>query len=100
MKFSDTDPTILAAQEAIWQRMSGGERPVLAREMSERARQFSLARLRAEHPSWSHRELMLELLRMAMDPEPLPPGTPMASGDPFKDILTFVELGLPCTKSS
>ena len=72
MSLSDTDPEILAAQRAIWQRMSGSEGYALARELSERVRQFTLAGLRNEHPEWSHRELMLELLRQAMIPEPLP----------------------------
>lgn len=73
MPLSDTDPEIRAAQEAVWQRMTGSQRYALTRELSERARQFTLADLRAEHPEWTHRELMLELLRLAMDPEPLPP---------------------------
>ncbi|MET0397592.1 MAG: hypothetical protein ABW277_12255 [Longimicrobiaceae bacterium] len=52
--------------------MTGDERLRLAVEMSVAARELTLARLRAQHPDWSDRELKRELLRYAFGSAPLP----------------------------
>jgi hypothetical protein len=70
---SDTSPEVQAIQDEIHRRMSGEEKLKLAMEMSDMARNFSLARLRAEHPEWTDWELKRELLRYAFGSEPWPP---------------------------
>ena len=69
---SDTSPEAAEIQAGIHRRMTGEERLRLAVEMSETARELALARLRAEHPEWSDRELKRELLRYAFGSAPLP----------------------------
>ncbi len=69
---SDTSPEAAEIQASIYRRMTGAERLRLAVEMSMAARELALARLRAEHPDWSDRELKRELLRYAFGPAPLP----------------------------
>ncbi|HEU0076594.1 MAG TPA: hypothetical protein VFQ76_03030 [Longimicrobiaceae bacterium] len=69
---SDTSPEAAEIQASIHRRMTGEERLRLAVEMSETARELALARLRAEHPDWSERELKRELLRYAFGSAPLP----------------------------
>lgn len=61
-------------QADILRRMTGEQRLRIAMDLSDSLRAMSLARLRSEHPEWSHRQLMIELLRLALLPEPLPPG--------------------------
>ena len=70
---SDTSPAAQAIQDEIHRRMSGEERLKLAMDMSDMARAFALARLRAEHPEWTEWELKRELLRYAFGSQPLPP---------------------------
>lgn len=70
---SDTSPAVQAIQDEIHRRMSGEERFRLAIEMSEMARAFAAARLRAEHPEWTDWEIKRELLRYAFGSEPWPP---------------------------
>lgn len=70
---SDTSPAAQAVQDEIHRRMSGEERLKLAMDMSDMARAFALARLRAEHPDWTDRELKRELLRYAFGDAPWPP---------------------------
>jgi hypothetical protein len=69
---SDTSPEAAEIQASIYRRMTGAERLQLALEMSETARELTLARLRAEHPDWSDRDLKRELLRYAFGSAPLP----------------------------
>jgi hypothetical protein len=69
---SDTSPEAAQIQASIHRRMTGEERLRLAVEMSVAARELTLARLRAQHPDWSDRELKRELLRYAFGSAPLP----------------------------
>lgn len=70
---SDTSPEAAAVQTGIYRRMTGEQRMKLAYEMSLMARELTLTRLRAQHPDWSHAELMREILRYAFGDQPLPP---------------------------
>ncbi len=70
---SDTSPEAAAIQASIHRRMTGEQRLELAYEMSVFARELAMARLRAEHPDWSDREIKRELLRYAFGSAPLPP---------------------------
>ncbi|HEX8273073.1 MAG TPA: hypothetical protein VF615_10575 [Longimicrobiaceae bacterium] len=69
---SDTSREAAEIQDGIHRRMTGAERLRLAVEMSIAARELTLARLRAQHPEWSDRELKRELLRYAFGSAPLP----------------------------
>lgn len=69
---SDTSPEAAEIQASIHRRMTGAERLRLAVEMSMTARELALARLRAQHPEWTDRELNRELLRYAFGSDPLP----------------------------
>lgn len=69
---SDTSPEAAEIQANIYRKMTGEERLRLAVEMSVAARELTLARLRAQHPEWSDRELKRELLRYAFGSTPLP----------------------------
>lgn len=68
----DTSPEAAEIQASIHRRMTGEQRLRLAVEMSVAARELTLARLRAQHPDWSDRELKRELLRYAFGSAPLP----------------------------
>ena len=73
---NDTPTHVQALQDAAWRRMTGAARLQLAFEMSALARSLSVARIRAEHPAWTERQVARELLRIAMLPEPLPEDLP------------------------
>lgn len=70
---TDTSSSAQAIQVDIHRRMSGVERLRLACEMSDAVRALALTRLRTAHPSWSERQLALELARAALAPRALPP---------------------------
>ncbi len=53
----DTHPDAHAVQLALYRRMSGERRVALMFEMSEDAREITLAGLRRQHPDWSEGEL-------------------------------------------
>ncbi len=74
MPVSDTTAEARALQLAIHRTMTGGQKIVLAFEMSMAARELNRARLRSEHPEWSDAEIARELLRLAFFPKPLPAG--------------------------
>ena len=67
-KASDTSAEAASVQASVHRRLSGAERLRIALDMSVTVRAFALARLRREHPGWSERELMLELVRIAFLP--------------------------------
>lgn len=73
MDMSDTSPAAQDIQDAIYRRMTGEERLLLAIEMSLAAREISWSRLRVQHPEWSEWELKRETLRYAFGSAPLPP---------------------------
>lgn len=64
---------VSGVQVQIHRRMSGAERLRLACEMSDAVRALALTRLRTAHPTWSERQLALELARAALAPRALPP---------------------------
>jgi hypothetical protein len=70
---NDTSATSAALQLSIHRKLTGAQRLQLALEMSHAVRELALTRLRAQHPDWSHFELLRELLRYAFYPDPLPP---------------------------
>lgn len=69
---SDTSPEAEEIQASIYRAMTGEQRLKLAMEMSEKARELALTRLRLEHPDWTEWELKRELLRYAFGNEPWP----------------------------
>jgi len=69
---SDTDPAAREVQLKVLRAMSGEQRLLLAIEMSEFARELSRAGIRQQHPEWSEKEVIRELLRRAFFPAPLP----------------------------
>lgn len=71
---SDTTPDVSRIQLDFYRRMTGAEKFQLAMRMSQLVREFATARIRRDHPSWSDREVKRELIRIALLPEPLPPG--------------------------
>lgn len=52
--------------------MSGEQRVIIALKMSEYARQFRKIRIREEHPHWSERQVIWEIIRLSFLPDPLP----------------------------
>jgi hypothetical protein len=70
---SDTSPEAAAMQLKIWRSMTGEQRVQIAMDMSEFARELTRARLRQEHPEWNEKQVMLEVIRLAFLPQPLPP---------------------------
>jgi hypothetical protein len=58
----DTTLDALAVQRAVLGRLSGPERARMAAEMSEDARELSLAGIRARNPSWSEARARCALL--------------------------------------
>jgi len=69
---SDTKPEIAEMQIQLFRSMTGGQRVLMGMEMSLLSREFTKAGIRREHPDWSEREVILELLRLAFFPKPLP----------------------------
>ena len=59
----DTTPEAWAVRLAVLRRLTGPQRVEIAIEMSEFVRELALAGLRREHPDWSEKELLLELMR-------------------------------------
>ena len=70
---SDTTPEATAIQTQILRRLTGEQRLTTAFEMSLLTRELCLTRLRQQHPDWTERGLMRELLRYAFESTPLPP---------------------------
>jgi hypothetical protein len=69
---SDTSPAAQAIQVEIHRRMTGEERLLLALEMSDFARELAAQRIRDDHPDWSPRLIIRELIRISLLPAPLP----------------------------
>lgn len=74
MPLTDTSSEAQALQFRILQLMSGEQRLLLAFEMSEFARELCKARIRKEHPEWTEKQVVRELIRLSFLPEPLPAG--------------------------
>jgi hypothetical protein len=69
----DTNPKIKAMQMEIRRSMSASKRLKVACEVSDLAQAFRKAGIKRDHPDWSEREVTIELLRLAFQPNPLPP---------------------------
>jgi hypothetical protein len=72
MPITDTSPEIREMQFRIYRAMSDEERSQLALEMTEFVREIAKAGIRRDHPDWTEWQVILELLRRALWPEPLP----------------------------
>jgi len=73
---SDTSPEAAAMQLRVLKSLSGEQRLLLALEMSDFARELTKAGIREQHPDWSEKEVVRELLRRIFFPEPLPAWVP------------------------
>jgi hypothetical protein len=65
-----TDDTADRLQLEYYRRLTGEQRLLLAYELSMTVRAFAAARLRGEHPDWTERDILRELIRIACLPEP------------------------------
>ena len=65
-----------ARQLEVLRRLPGSRRLEIALEMTDLAREFTKAGIRARHPDWPERQVNRELLRIAFFPAPLPEGLP------------------------
>ena len=72
MAISDTSPEIAAMQIEVRRKMSTQQRFRAAVELSDLAHEFRKAGIRMRHPEWSERQIVMELLRLAFLPDPIP----------------------------
>ena len=72
MSLSDTPPEIVKKQFEIWRRMTDEQRLDIAIEMSLLVRDLQKQALRREHPDWSEKQVIREVLRLTLLPQPLP----------------------------
>lgn len=72
MATDDTLPEIREIQLEIHRRMTPAERFDRWAELCDLTRDFARAGIRAAHPEWSEGEVVCELVRRALDPEPVP----------------------------
>jgi hypothetical protein len=72
MHLSDTSPEIEAMQLAMLRSMSGEQRLLRGLELTLFAQKVAKAGIRQQHPTWSDKEVMMEIFRRAFLPEPLP----------------------------
>ena len=68
----DTSLKVEAMQLEMLRSMTGGQRLLLGMEMSLFSREFMKAGIRRDHPDWTERQVLLEALRLAFLPQPLP----------------------------
>ncbi len=71
---ADTSQAAAGVQMAVYRRLSDEQRFVLALEMSALTRSLAESEIRRREPTWDHRRVKRELLRMALYPAPLPRG--------------------------
>ena len=72
MAISDTSPEIEAMQLEIRRKMSVAQRWQVALELSDFCLELRKAGLRSEHPDWTERQIVTELFRLDLLPNPLP----------------------------
>jgi hypothetical protein len=72
MPISDTSPEIEAMQMQIRRQMTPDERFRIAIELSDMCRELRKAGIKRDHPDWSNRQVIIELLRLAFLPDALP----------------------------
>ncbi|MBC8363809.1 MAG: hypothetical protein H8E59_02270 [Actinobacteria bacterium] len=64
MQLDDTDTEIRRLQFEAYRRMTGEERVLLASELSEQARQATIAGIRSRNPGFDDDQVMAELVRI------------------------------------
>lgn len=74
MRAYDTGPEIEAMQIQIRRSMSPGQRLRVACEISDLAHALRKAGIRRDHPEWTERQVIHELIRQAFRPNPVPEG--------------------------
>lgn len=72
MAISDTSPEIEAMQLKIRRSMTADQRFLVALDMSEFCQKLRIAGIWRDHPGWTEHQVMMEVLRLAFLPEPLP----------------------------
>ena len=72
----DTSPEAAAVQLRVLKSMSNEQRFLITWRMSVLARELTKAGIREQHPEWSEREVIREVLRRAFYPKPLPAWVP------------------------
>ncbi len=72
MRPMDTTPEIHAMQIRIWRSMTPAQKLQMACEISDLAHALRKAGIRQDHPEWTERQVIIELLRQAFLPDPLP----------------------------
>lgn len=72
----DTSPEAAAVQLRVLKAMSDEQRAQVALDMSESLRAIARERIQQEHPDWSERQVIRELLRLAFFPAPVPEWVP------------------------
>lgn len=63
---ADTGPEAWAVQQALWRRMTGEQRLLLAIRMSEDAREISRSGIRHRHPEYDEGEVEWALRRLML----------------------------------
>jgi hypothetical protein len=72
----DTSAKAHAAQMEVYRRMTEGESIAIALELSDMVRGLALDRIREAHPSWSDRQIHLQLVREIYPELKLPDAEP------------------------
>lgn len=72
MPISDTHPKVEALQLERLRSMTGEQRLLMGIDISDLSRSLMKAGIKREHPNWSEKQVMRELIRLAFFPQPLP----------------------------
>jgi hypothetical protein len=72
MPISDTHPKIEALQLKLLRSMTGEQRLLMGIDISDLSRTLMKAGIKREHPEWSEKQVMRELIRLVFFPQPLP----------------------------
>lgn len=72
MPLTDTNLSARSVQLMIYKSMSGEQLLALAFTMSDFARELAKQGIRDQHPDWSEKRVLRELIRLAFLPFPLP----------------------------
>jgi len=72
----DTSPEAEAVQLRVLKSLSDEQRFLIAWNMSMFARELTKAGIWEQHPDWSERQVIREVLRRAFFPKPLPAWVP------------------------
>ena len=72
----DSERAATELQVEILRGLTSGQRLQIALEMTDLAREFARAGIRARHPAWSEQQINRELLRIAFLPGSLPDWLP------------------------